>query len=776
MLLRKGNGDYNRYSNSGAGESQRPPSISSNSPAHFRPGDITTSIDGGSTANNHFAPSPPSGASNNHDTPNNYHNSGGLSQSPAVETESRIEREHHFTNLVIEWSGGVALAAKNFPARMALDWILDDDPFRLTTSDKPLDVQQRYTAAVFYFATRGERWSSSRRYRYRYRYRRGRKTRRQRQLQQQSLHDDLYNAPHGSTHANSGNSAPAHFLTNRDVCLWKTSDGKSGIFCNDEGIIVKLTFRNFGLGGTLPQEVGYLNKLTSINIEDNDIAGTLPTQYGLLVNLERMGFENNNITGTIPNEFSNLKRLKELDLDGNRFTGTFPVHLCSLESIETIEISGSILMGSIPTELYNLSDTVQKIVLEDNKLTGNIPTELGTLTRLRYLDLGNNELTGTVPIQLSYATLLETLYLNGNDFAGSLNAAFCTTNNLSGRIFETLMADCQGASPEVKCSCCTSCCNANGHNCKEQEPIFVLDNNNTASSSSAIPTNWPTANNPANKPTPSPTIATIAIIQSSSSSSTASPVVVMSSQEVTFRATRLKELLATVSEQTLLESKHTSQFKAFMWMIRLDPSPVDAATTPHHEILQKYIVVLLYISTNGREWADQNSFLTGTTTTTGSSTVCGWDGLECNDENKIVSINLENNRLNGTLVSEIGSLGPNLRDLKLGNNLLFGEIPSEIGLLPGLRTLDLTNNPKITGIIPSEVSSRSLPNLKTIEIAGTGIVGSNLDSLFCSSKGDGGNDDDKPAIDIRANCLDPSVPCSCCLVCCDAAGKNCRAV
>ena len=56
--------------------------------------------------------------------------------------------------------------------------------------------------------------------------------------------------------------------------------------------------------------------------------------------------------------------------------------------IALLIVAGSSLMGSIPTELYNLSDSVQKIVLKDNMLTGSIPTELGTLTRLRYLDLG----------------------------------------------------------------------------------------------------------------------------------------------------------------------------------------------------------------------------------------------------------------------------------------------------------------------------------------------------------------------------------------------------
>jgi hypothetical protein len=104
------------------------------------------------------------------------------------------------------------------------------------------------------------------------------------------------------------------------------------------------------------------------------------------------------------------------------------------------------------------------------------------------------------------------------------------------------------------------------------------------------------------------------------------------------RLSKLKEILITISPQKLPEEKHSIQFKAFMWMIHLDPSPFDVDTTPRHMILQKYVSIA------GREWKNQNLFLT-------SASVCNWGGLECSDEKEIVIIDLEGNNLKGTIVS-----------------------------------------------------------------------------------------------------------------------------
>ena len=49
-------------------------------------------------------------------------------------------------------------------------------------------------------------------------------------------------------------------------------------------------------------------------------------------------------------------------------------------------------------------------------------------------------------------------------------------------------------------------------------------------------------------------------------------------------------------------------------------------------------------------------------------------------------------------------------------------------MLSGLITLDLYDNTNVTGYIPSEVSARVLPNLRQVQLVGTGISG-NLDSL-----------------------------------------------
>ena len=404
-------------------------------------------------------------------------------------------------------------------------------------------------------------------------------------------------------------------------------------------------------------------------------------------------------------------------------------------------LGGSALTGSIPTEIGILSESLQKIDLRDNKFSGKIPTHLGSLKNLNYLDLENNNLSGTVPTELGAATSLEMLYLNGNNLAGSLDPTFCNTDV---GFFE-FVADCRGAAPEITCSCCTSCCSTQGSNCTTL--IDPLAGGNVAVPT-PVPVPPPTANKPTTNPVAPPVVAP-----------PTTGVTVGTATAVSVDTVALKAILASVSDVMLLDTKHTSQYKAFMWMARIDPSPVDLELTPRSIIIQKYIMVLIYISTNGKRWNEQNLYLT-------EASVCDWIGLTCNDNGEIVSIILEHNNLDGTIVSEIGSLGPSLRKLHLGVNHLQGWLPSEIGMLTNLETLDIFDNPDITGPIPSELSVQNLPNIERVNIVGTGITG-DLDLMFCPVNGD-------ESIYISANCFGPSVTCSCCAVCCDSSGESCK--
>jgi hypothetical protein len=198
-----------------------------------------------------------------------------------------------------------------------------------------------------------------------------------------------------------------------------------------------------------------------------------------------------------------------------------------------------------------------------------------------------NSFTGVVPIELGDASALDYVYLNGNDLVGTLDPVFCSVE----RFFDQLVVDCQGPNPQINCSCCTHCCNADGRQCR-----------------------------PASEATPADTEAADA------------------------RLARLQELLEPISGQDKLKDESSDQYAAATWMSHSDPTPHDLDNTSPQIIIQEYVMVLLYFSTQGENWNIRKPFLTG-------ESVCSWDGIRCDDGELIISIDFENNNLNGTLVS-----------------------------------------------------------------------------------------------------------------------------
>jgi len=81
---------------------------------------------------------------------------------------------------------------------------------------------------------------------------------------------------------------------------------------------------------------------------------------------------------------------------------------------------------------------------EKNKLSGEIPSDIGSLTKLKYLDISKNQLSEKIPTTIENLVELENLYLNENQLTGTipsgigkltkLETLWLSNNTLSGEI------------------------------------------------------------------------------------------------------------------------------------------------------------------------------------------------------------------------------------------------------------------------------------------------------------------------------------------------------
>ncbi|KAJ0099360.1 hypothetical protein Patl1_22156 [Pistacia atlantica] len=90
-----------------------------------------------------------------------------------------------------------------------------------------------------------------------------------------------------------------------------------------------------------------------------------------------------------------------------------------------------------------------------------------------------------------------------------------------------------------------------------------------------------------------------------------------------------------------------------------------------------------------------------------SSDHCTWYGVSCNIAGSVNGVSLISTNITGKLARFNFSCFPNLISLDLSNNNIKGSIPSEIGCLKNLEKLDLSGN-NLNGQIPSTLVLRIL--------------------------------------------------------------------
>ncbi|CAK9000985.1 unnamed protein product [Durusdinium trenchii] len=221
------------------------------------------------------------------------------------------------------------------------------------------------------------------------------------------------------------------------------------------------------LAGTIPPELGMLQSLKSLDLTENNLEGHLPEELGQLENLTWLSLSLNRFSGKIPESFGNLWNLEVLDLRRNAFSGEVPKSLGRLSQLERLRLNHNHLEGRIPQELGQLKNlkelllqqncfngelpaelgnlqALQTLMISENQLQGQIPKELGQMAVLKYLILSQNQLSGNIPRELGHLSKLKRLNLYGNNLTGKIPPElghppefywlFLDRNNLQGEI------------------------------------------------------------------------------------------------------------------------------------------------------------------------------------------------------------------------------------------------------------------------------------------------------------------------------------------------------
>ncbi|KAK9062750.1 hypothetical protein SSX86_019939 [Deinandra increscens subsp. villosa] len=245
----------------------------------------------------------------------------------------------------------------------------------------------------------------------------------------------------------------------------------SGVSCDENSRVTSLIISNVPLYGTIPPEIGVLNKLVNLTLVSDALSGELPVEMANLTLIRFINFStnsltgefpgeivtamaelevfdvyNNNFSGKLPVEFVRLEKLKTLFLGGNFFGGEIPEEYSEFKRLKSLGLQGNELSGRIPWRLSRLPELEELWLGYYNRYDGGIPPEFGSFKSLQLLDVGGSSLSGEIPESLGNLKLLHTLFLQCNNLTGeipldlsslvSLKSLDLSNNNLTGAIPE----------------------------------------------------------------------------------------------------------------------------------------------------------------------------------------------------------------------------------------------------------------------------------------------------------------------------------------------------
>lgn len=231
----------------------------------------------------------------------------------------------------------------------------------------------------------------------------------------------------------------------RDVDLRSTL--LSGTIPNAVGMVrtlVSLQVSSTALSGTFPQNLMLLPRLQVAAFSATSLSGTLPAVVGNTTDLRDVSWRYTAISGTLPETVGNMKNLTSLSVSSTMISGTIPPAVATLSGLEALYTYASLVSGTLPhvtsatrfqvlrlhrspisgtfAAWFTSLPAIYDLEVQQTMLSGTLPHNIGDLLQLETLDAGSTRLSGTLPTTVVRLVSLATMNLEESELSGTMPA------------------------------------------------------------------------------------------------------------------------------------------------------------------------------------------------------------------------------------------------------------------------------------------------------------------------------------------------------------------
>ncbi|CAH8361841.1 unnamed protein product [Eruca vesicaria subsp. sativa] len=266
-------------------------------------------------------------------------------------------------------------------------------------------------------------------------------------------------------------SVTESLFNHSSCCEW------GGVVCDVSGRVTKLVLSEKGLEGVVSGSLGELSELRLLDLSHNHLRGELPSEISKLQQLQVLDLSHNMLTGNL-SKLGVFPRLVMLNVSNNLLEGEIHPQLCTTSGeLQVLDLSVNRLVGNLDG-LYNCSKSTQlsvsrnyltgelseklsnltalkSFLISENRFSGVIPNVFGNLTHLEHLDVSSNKFSGKFPTSLSQCSKLMVLDLRNNSLTGSVDLNFTGLQilcvlDLASNHFSGHLPDSLGHCPKMK--------------------------------------------------------------------------------------------------------------------------------------------------------------------------------------------------------------------------------------------------------------------------------------------------------------------------------------